>query len=147
MSTLNKKLDETLRAVRGLRALRQDDIEDYFHDAIVRVLTQEKSLDEWLGYIYKSVANRIACGQEGKVYLPLTEEIVPDEHSPNIDLKVDLERAFEKVSKKSKVYIYERYFEGRLLEEIAQRYGVTHQAVNRTIQQGLRKMRKVLKRG
>ena len=146
--SLEEELTKSLRAIRGLRPQRQDSLEDYFHDAILYVLTnkdlQIKTLEEWLGYVYKRVANQIACGQEGRVHLPLEEALVSDERPTNIDLQIDIQAALKVLSPRAQVYVYERFYEGRTLEEIAQKHSVTAQAVDESIKYALKKMRKVL---
>ena len=146
--SLEEELTKSFRAIRGLRPQHQDSLEDYFHDAILYVLTnkdlQVKTLEEWLGYVYRRVANQIACGQEDRVHLPLEEALVSDERPTNIDLQIDMQKALKVLPEKASVYIYERFYEGRTLEDIAQRHHVTAQAVDCSIQNGLRKMKKVL---
>lgn len=142
---LRSELASTLRAIQGLKAQRQDDLEDYFHDAIELVLSDGKTLDNWLPYLYKSVSRRIAFGNEGRVHLPLEESILPSERPPNLDLEIDIRKAILTLSDKQQQYIYEYFYEGFTLDEIAMLHDVTNQAVSKTIQRGLDVMRILLR--
>jgi DNA-directed RNA polymerase specialized sigma24 family protein len=144
MKPLKNELADTLQSIRGLNALRQDDLEDYFHDAIAHALSKGRLLDNWLGYLYKSVAGRVAFGREGKVHLQLEESIVPEVSPPNIDLQIDMQRAVQTLSFTQQIYIYAYFYEGFTLGEIALFYGVSNQAVSKTIKLALENMRVVL---
>lgn len=141
---LEDELAATLRTVFSLRARRQDELEDYFHDAIVKALRQGKDINQWLGYVYRTVSRRIACGQEEREHLPLVEEIVPEEKPPDIGLMLDVQKAMAAVHPQGRVYLYEYFYEGCTLEEIANKYGVTNQTVSKSIQRGLGIMRGIL---
>ena len=142
---LDKELNKTLRAVKKIKAKRVDDLEDYFHDSIVRVLFHGKPLEEWLGYVYQSVSKRVACGQEGRTFLSLDEALLPHDKSPNIDLVLDVEKAMLVLTPMQYDYIYDYFYEGFTLEEIAMLHDTTNQAVSQAIQRGLQQMKKVLK--
>lgn len=142
--SLDDELAHTLRAVRGLKAQRQDDLEDYFHDAIVVGLTKERSLEDWLPYLYKSVYHRIAYGREGRVHLPLEEQLLPESHPTNIDIQVDVRSAITKLTPTQQEYIYAYFYLGHTSPEIAMLYDVTKQAVDQTLSRGLESMRRIL---
>lgn len=141
---LEEELAGTLHSIYALKARSPDELEDYFHDAIIKALKQGKPLENWLGYLYKSVSKRVAHGQEGRVYLQLNEALVPDEKSATSSLKLDIKKALAAVSPLRRMYIYEYFYEGYTLEEIAERHGVTNQAVSKSIQKGLAVMKGVL---
>lgn len=142
--SLKYKLAGTLRAIYGLNARRQDDLEDYFHDAIVTTLTQGKTLDQWLGYVYKIVSNRISRNHEGREYLSIEEGILPEARPDDLDLRLDIGNALKKLTLKQSTYIYEYFFLGLTFEEISEKYITTSPAVSRVIQRGLRAMKRVL---
>jgi DNA-directed RNA polymerase specialized sigma24 family protein len=150
--SLEQELIETLHTVRSLPARSQDELEDYFHDAIVKVLTphkvtqEVKKLDEWLGYIYKTIARRIACGQEPREYLPLSESGLPYENPPSYDNKLIVKRLLIQLTPSTRQYTYEFFYEGRNAADIARRHHVTRSAVQAAIERGLIAMRKVLEK-
>lgn len=144
--SFDDELASTLRTIHSLRARSQDELEDYFHDAIVKTLKQGKDVSHWLGYIYKTVYLRISCGQEEREHLQLKEEIVPHAKPIDIALKIDIERAIAEVHPRGQIYLYEYFYEGRTTEEIAGRYSVASQAVSKSIQRGLIVMRGVLEK-
>ena len=127
-----------------MNAQRQDDLEDYFHDAIQRILTQGKPLGDWLPYIYKAVYLRISVGREGRVYVPLTEAISPETKPVNLNTQIDVRKAILQLSPRQQEFIYDYFYEELTLDEIASKYQVSTQAASRTIQRGLDGMRKVL---
>ena len=142
--SLDDELANTLRAVRGLKAQRQDDLEDYFHDAITKALSKGKSLEDWLPYLYKSVYHRVACGQEGRVHLPLEEALIEESHPVNIETQVDVRTALAQLTETQQEYLYAYFYKGHTLEEIAMLYDVSLQSVERVIQRGLDSMRRIL---
>ena len=142
--SLDKVYTDTQRAVRGLDAARHDNIDDYMHDAVVNQLEKHRSLNEWMGYIYQCVSRRIGRGREGPMDLPLEESIVPDTKSSNLDLKIDIKKAMDSLTTMQAAYIYGYYFEGYTLEEIAAIHDTTISLVEKGINRGLRKMKKVL---
>ena len=142
--SLANDLANTLRAVRSLKAQRQDDLEDYFHDAIAKTLEKGRPLEEWLAYLYKSVYHRVACGQEGRIYLPLEEGVLQEERPVNIDAQVDVRAALAQLTSTQQEYLYAYFYKGHTLEEIAAQYHVTRQSVERVIQRGLDTMKRIL---
>lgn len=140
---LDNELAETLLAVRGLNAQRQDYIQDYFHDAIVHELGKGKDLNHWLGYIYKCVSKRIGRGREGPMDLSLEESIVPDKPT-NLDLKIDIAKGFTALTPLQAQYIYEYFYEEYTLAEIAIKHRTSLQCVEKCINRGLATMKKVL---
>ena len=141
---LDEELASTLHTIYALKARSPDELEDYFHDAILRAIQQGKPLKEWLGYLYRSVSNRIACGQEARPYLSLEESLIPDNHIVDTGLEVDIKKALALLSPLRQQYIYDYFYEGYTTEEIAERYGVSNQTVGTVIRRGLKEMRKVL---
>ena len=142
--SLEDDLAHTQRAVSRLRARRPDNLEDYFHDAICRALSRGIPLGNQ-GYLYKSVYNRIACGQEGRPVVPLEESIAEDGQQENTDLKLDIQRGLAALTPLQYKYVYDKFFEGFTEREIAMLYDTTHQSVDRVIQRALEMMRKVLR--
>lgn len=142
--SLDDELADTLRAVRGLKAQRQDDLEDYFHDAIAKALEKGKPLEDWLPYLYKSVYRRVACGQEGRIHLPLEEALLPEEHPTNIDTQVDVRAALQQLTPTQQEYLYAYFYKGHTLEEVAMLYDVSSQSVGHVVQRGLNAMRRIL---
>jgi len=145
---LSKQLDDelidTLHTIYALKARSPDELEDYFHDAILKAINQGKPLKEWLGYIYQSVYKRIACGQEVRSYLPIEESLIPDNKPLDTALQVDIRKALSTISPLRQQYIYDYFYEGYTTEEIAAKYGVGNQTVGTVIRRGLKEMRKVL---
>ena len=141
---LDDELAATLHTISALKARSPDELEDYFHDAILKAIQQGKPLKQWLGYIYKTVSKRIACGQEARGYLSIEESLVPDSHTIDTGLQLDIRKALAVLSPLRRQYIYEYFYEGYTMEEIAKRHGVGNQTIGTVIKRGLREMRKVL---
>jgi predicted DNA-binding protein YlxM (UPF0122 family) len=76
--------------------------------------------------------------------LPLNEAVTPDIERTNLDLQIDIHNAFKLVTTTQAIYIYEYYYEGYTLSEIAARHHASYQAVHRSIQRGLEKMKGAL---
>lgn len=145
--SLDDELTDTYRTVRSLHPSREDNLEDYFHDAIVRALRRGKPLETHQGYLYRTVSRRIACGQEehrGIIHLPLDEALTPALRSEHIDLILDIQYAMSTLTDLQYDYIYMFFYEGHTLEEIAMLRDATYQNVDKCIHRGLAAMRKVL---
>ena len=145
--SLDDELANTLRAVRGLKAQRQDDLEDYFHDALCAALAKGKPLEEWLAYVYKCVHHRIAYGREGHIHLPLDEGLVSESHPENNELQIDIKSTIAQLTPTQQDYIYAYFYLGHTAPEIAMLYDVTKQAVEQAINRGLESMRYILSGG
>jgi len=141
---LDKDLADTLKAVYGLEAARRDNLEDYFHDAIIQKLVKSQPLDSWLPYIYQCVYRRIGRGREGPMDLPLEESIVPETRPDNLDIKIDVRNAFKLLTARQAAYIYAYFYEGYTLPEIAKEYKTSMQCVDKCITRGLHKMKGAL---
>lgn len=142
--SLEEELANTFRIIRSLNPRSPDELEDYFHDAIVLALKQGYNLENWLAYLYASVKSRIARGNEAPVHLSLNDDLTQDPQDTFIGIKVDIERALHTLSPRKKQYIIEHFYEGYTLEEMGKKYHISNQAVSKVIQQGLQDMRKVL---
>ena len=142
--SLDDELANTLRAIRGLKAQRQDDLEDYFHDAIATELTKGRKLEDWLPYLYKAVYHRIAYGREGHAHLPLDEGLVSESQPEKNDLQIDIRSAIAQLTSTQQDYIYAYFYLGHTTPEIAMLYDVTKQAVDQAINRGLETMRHLL---
>ena len=138
------ELLKTRRRVLRLRAHNPDALEDYFHDAVIRVLQDGKSVEQWLPYIYRSVSLRIRYGREDQGHAPLIEDALPEQTPANAALKVDIERALNVLSPRQRLYIYLFFYEEWLLEEIAEQHHISVQAAHQVIQRALYQMKKVL---
>jgi DNA-directed RNA polymerase specialized sigma24 family protein len=145
---LSKPLDDelaaTLHAIYALKARSPDELQDYFHDAVLTTLEQGKPLQEWLGYIYKAVYKRIGWGLEVRNYIPIEESLIPDSKPIDTGLCLDMEKALGVLSPLRRQYIYEYFYEGYTTEEIATKHGVSNQTVGTVIRRGLKEMKKVL---
>jgi DNA-directed RNA polymerase specialized sigma24 family protein len=142
--SIDQELADTFSAIRGLRAERPDNLEDYYHDAIVHELTKNRELGNWLPYIYQCVYRRIGRGREGPMDLPFHEAVIPNGLNENIDLKIDIRNAFKLLTATQAEYIYEYFYDGYSLPEIAIRHHAAQQTVNRCIQRGLQRMKGAL---
>jgi DNA-directed RNA polymerase specialized sigma subunit len=140
---VEQELAETLRSVRGLRAQSPDEIEDYFHDSIVNILDRGRKVEGWLAYLYQSVKQRLKYGKEVRPNLPLTEAIVPSEHTVCLDTALDIEKALGVLSERERAYIMDYFYEGYTLIEMAARHNVTNQYISKVIRQALANMREV----
>jgi DNA-directed RNA polymerase specialized sigma24 family protein len=141
--TVEQELAETLRTVRGLRAQSPDEIEDYFHDSIVNLLGKGRRIDGWLGYLYKSVKQRLRFGKEVRPNLPLTEAIVPSVPTVSLDTMLDIEKALGVLSERERAFIMDYFYEGYTLVEMEVRHQVTNQYISKVIRQALANMREV----
>lgn len=143
---MSTNLDSVRRALLAMSESAQspDEVEDYYHDGIVIALEKQKDLEEWARYIYASVKRRIGYGREAKQHLQLNEEITEDTRHASLTLQIDILRALEQLSTVRKNYIYNYFYEGYTLEEIAVKYKVSPQVVSKVIGRGLKEMKKIL---
>ena len=146
--SLEKDFISTLNSIRSLQAKRPDDLEDYFHDAIVSRLALGLELKDWMPYIHKAVVWRVLFGnREGRMDLSLEEELVGEAHPINLDAKVDVQRAMTCLTRQQAAYVYEYFFDEFTQDEIAMRHDVTQQNVQKVLQTALNKMRHYLVTG
>ena len=139
-----KTLHDTLISIRGLKAIRPDNLEDYYHDAIVHELRKGREIHKWLGYIFQCVSRRIGRGREGPMHSSLIEATLPHNHIVSIDLELDVKHALNQLTHKQAMYIYRHYYEGYTLEELAEMYHVSFVSVKYCLDRGVFKLRQVL---
>lgn len=142
--SFDNDLHDTLASVRALEAIRPDNLEDYYHDAIVHELRKGREIHKWLGYIYQCVSKRIGRGREGPIDISLDENITLFNRRTSIDLELDMKYALGTLTYKQALYIYNYYYEGYTLEEIALANYVSMKSVDFCIQRGLQRLRQVL---
>ena len=137
-----------LISIRALQAKRPDNLEDYFHDAIVNRLALGLELKDWIPYLYQSVFKRVLFGnREGRMDLSLEEELVGEANPVNLDAKVDVQRAMTCLTRQQAAYVYEYFFDEYTQDEIAIRHDVTQQNVQKVLQTALNRMRHYLVTG
>lgn len=141
---LDQELAETFRTIRSLRARSPDELEDYFHDSLVSTLGKGRPLSTWMGYIYKSVQQRLRFGREAEPYVPLEESIFPAVEGVGIDNKLDIKRALATLTPRRQAYIHEYFYEGYTLEEMAERHQLSIKGVQKVLVKGLRDLRTIL---
>jgi DNA-directed RNA polymerase specialized sigma24 family protein len=141
---LIKDYIEAYHAVLRLDAERPDNLEDYYHDAIVQEFIKKRVKKNWKGYIYKCVSKRINRGREGKIELTLEEAYAYSSRSNNTELKTEIANALKLLTPQQAIYIYEYYYEGYTFSEIAHRHQASFQAIEQCIKRGLHRMKSML---
>lgn len=123
-----------------------DNVEDYFHDAIVKQLIEGKKLEDWLGLVYRCVHTRLRYKSSNeKTYLQLDEVTIPVEDRLSINTKIDIKNAWEKLSPRERSYIDLNFWHGLSYKAIAQKEHISHQMVDKIIDRGLKKLSESLR--
>lgn len=71
-------------------------------------------------------------------------EVIPDNHNPNIDLKLDIDNSFTVLNDTEKEIIRSRYYEDLTQSEVARKLNMTQVMVSRYEKKSLEKMKGVL---
>ena len=144
--SLEQDLTETLNTLGSLRlrAKLPDNLEDYFHDALLLMLEKGRHVQQWMGYIYKSISRMLWFGREPLQHLSLDEQLIPYVEAVSLDIKIDIRRALATLSPKRRAFILDYFYSGYTLDEIAEAYGISHQRVARIIADGLYDMKLIL---